>query len=52
MSWPAFGTIFRLTNAVIEKPDQASRRGLLEGFSKLVSDLIEANKNFSFDILH
>jgi hypothetical protein len=37
MSWTAFGTIFRFTgcqNAAIEKPEQASRNGLLEGFSK------------------
>ncbi len=40
------------SQAAIEKPDQASRRGLLEGFSKLLSDLIEVSKNFGFDFLH
>ncbi len=43
---------FLASQAAIGKQEQASRNGLLEGFSKLVSDFIEASKNFSFDILH
>jgi hypothetical protein len=41
------------TQAAIRKPEQALWRGLLEGISKLlVSDFIEASRNFGFDFLH
>jgi hypothetical protein len=35
----------------IWKPEQGSGRGLLEVFSQLVSDFIEARKNFILDVL-
>jgi hypothetical protein len=42
---------FSRSQAVIENPEQASWRELLEGFSRLVSDYIEANRNFSMDFI-
>jgi hypothetical protein len=38
--------------AAIGKPEQASRRGFLEGFSQLVSDFIEAGRYLILNVLH
>ncbi len=38
--------------AAIRKPKQALWRGLLEGISQLVSDFIEASRNFILNFLH
>jgi hypothetical protein len=37
--------------AAIRKPEHALCRGLLEGISQLVSDFIEASRNFILDFL-
>jgi hypothetical protein len=55
-SWRDFGTIFGSqepfkkllgSQANKGKPELAPVRGLLEGFSQLVSDFIEAKRNFT-----
>jgi hypothetical protein len=40
------------TQAAIRKPEQALWRGLLEGISQIVSDFIEASRNFYLDFLY
>jgi hypothetical protein len=40
------------SQAASGNPEQAPFRGLLEGFSQLVSDYIEACRNFILDFLH
>jgi hypothetical protein len=50
-SQAAFGTTFRYTGGY-KNPDQTLWRGFLEAFSQLVSDFIEASRNFILDFLH
>jgi hypothetical protein len=40
------------TKAAIRMPEQDLGSGLLEGFSQLVSEFLEASRNFIFDFLH
>jgi hypothetical protein len=47
----AFGRTLE-SQAAIRNREEDSCRGLLEGFSKLVSDLMEASRNFILDFLH
>jgi hypothetical protein len=46
-----FGTPFKGTGGY-QKARTNSLRGLLEGISQLVSDFIEASKNFILDFLY
>ncbi len=50
-SQAAFGTTVRVTSGYL-KAEQASWWGLLEWFSQLVSDFIEASRNFMLDVFH
>jgi hypothetical protein len=50
----AFGTTFKVTGVqvTIGKPEQANWKGIKEGFSQLVSNFIEASRNFILKVLH
>ncbi len=50
-SQAGYGKTFRDT-AAIRKSEQALCEGLQEGISELVSDFIEAVRNFIFDFFH
>jgi hypothetical protein len=40
------------SQAAIGKPEQATRRELLEGFSQLVSDFLEVSRNYILENFH
>jgi hypothetical protein len=50
-SWLALEIMFRITGGYL-KAEQASWLGLLKWFSQLVSDFIEASRNFMLDVFH
>jgi hypothetical protein len=50
-SWPVLRTTFRVTGGY-KKAGTSSPKGLLEGFSQLVSNFTDASTNFFLDFLH